>query len=345
MPGRHVSETDDKERDVTLRRIVVACAVALGAPPLMGQQAVGRPLSCFDIYPVTHRGTGGDDVIRGTKKDDVIAARGGDDVVIGRGGDDLICGGKGVDEIRGGGGRDALSGGTGGDRFKGGRGDDLVWFYYATKDVKADLAKGRARGEGADRLDSIERLTGSQQDDVLLGDGRANSLTGGHYCCQADDDRISGRGGDDYLTGSDGADVLRGGDGNDTAYGDGSESGSSDEIYGGDGDDVLVGDNAEEAGRADVIDGGEGADEIWGDNTFEDLYDGGGPDLLTGGGGDDTINGQDDDDTLDGGDGEDTLDGGDGSDSCTGETLANCEDAAGRRGVALAGSIRRRGTS
>lgn len=313
--------------------VFLTAALALGALILqLPAPARAQSGECLG-REVTERGTDGDDVLRGTPSIDVIAALGGDDVVIGRGDDDVLCGGNGRDVVRGGAGRDSMSGGGGPDRIDGGAGDDYVSFFHSRDPVRVDLSARSARGEGIDVVVSVIGVMGSVWDDVLLGDGRANSIGGGP-CCADDHDTIRGRGGKDLLGGADGRDEIRGGDGRDRIYGDGSPSADADRIFGGAGGDLLVGDNAEEAGGADVIDGGSGNDKIIGDNQAVYGGEGGGGDVLAGGGGDDTVAGQEGDDTLRGGDGDDVLDGGPGADQCTGgETTTACEesDASARR--------------
>jgi hypothetical protein len=79
--------------------------------------------------------------------------------------------------------------------------------------VRVDLANPApdgSKGE-ADRLVAIERLVGSDANDVLAGGEERDSLVGG-----PGDDRLRGRGGNDFLEGTSGNDALFGGDGRDT---------------------------------------------------------------------------------------------------------------------------------
>lgn len=67
----------------------------------------------------------------------------------------------------------------------------------------------------------IENVVGTQFDDVIIGDGNANTLDGltGNDLLKGGkgDDTLAGSGGDDVLNGGEGADVLDGGEGRDTA--------------------------------------------------------------------------------------------------------------------------------
>lgn len=130
-----------------------------------------------------------------------ISGTPGDDMITGTSGDDVICGLEGNDWIDGGAGNDVLNGGPGDDILIGGDGQDVATFETALEGVVADLSVGTASGEGSDLLSSVEGLTGSGHDDVLIGSAAANTL--------------SGLGGTDLLFGGGGADTLLGGDGED----------------------------------------------------------------------------------------------------------------------------------
>ncbi|MEJ7929782.1 peroxidase family protein [Ramlibacter sp. AN1015] len=207
--------------------------------------------------------------------------------------------------------------------------------------------------DGVDRLFNIERLQfadavvsnqaldifGTEGDDLLEGDGRA--------------DRIFGFGGNDILIGHAGNDLMEGGTGNDTLDGGSGRDtlrgqGGSDILLGGAGDDMLDGG----AGN-DTLDGGTGNDHMMGgagndiyvvdstgdivqeaENSGTDTirtalgayvlgehiehltftgagdFDGRGNDLnntITGGAGNDTLNGAGGTDRLVGGAGDDTY--------------------------------------
>src|SRR5262245_49121310 len=121
-------------------------------------------------------------------------------------GDDTIFGFGSADWIDGGGGNDIIIGGEGADHLFGGNGTDTASYMDSPVAVKVNLATGEAHGGTAegDILESIENLTGSFYNDVLIGDYHDNVL--------------SGSWGDDFLNGGAGADILNGGWGNDTAH-------------------------------------------------------------------------------------------------------------------------------
>ena len=117
-----------------------------------------------------------------------------------------------------------LHGGIGDDVLDGGDGVDTASYSNAAPDgargeitaggfggVTANLGTGGASGSfGADTLIGIENLIGSSGDDVLIGDGRRNSLSGG-----AGNDLLQGEGGGDILVLGEGSDTAQGGSGAD----------------------------------------------------------------------------------------------------------------------------------
>ena len=110
------------------------------------------------------------------------------DVLRGLGGNDLLFGGSG---------NDTLDGGAGADTLIGGPGMDAADYSSSTVGVNVNLLTGPGSGGDAqgDILGGIESLVGSTHDDVLTGDGAANTL--------------DGRSGNDTLTGGAGNDTAR----------------------------------------------------------------------------------------------------------------------------------------
>jgi Ca2+-binding RTX toxin-like protein len=98
--------------------------------------------------------------------------------------------------------------------------------------VNVNLGTGKASGDGADTLISIEDVIGSDGDDIIVGSTADNELTGGL--------------GDDNLSGGGGADILFAGTGDDT-------------VDAGDGDDIIIGGDG--AGNDKYI-GGAGTDTV-----------------------------------------------------------------------------------
>ncbi len=151
---------------------------------------------------------------------------GGADILRGGGGDDRIQGDffsgmsvvetglAGDDQLFGEDGADTLIGGAGDDLLDGGADLDTADFSGATLAMTVDLGAGTAVGEGSDSLVSIENVIGSDQNDLLTGDGQANVLRGG-----GGKDQLTGGAGDDQLQGDNGIDLLIGGTGSDRLTG------------------------------------------------------------------------------------------------------------------------------
>ena len=86
-------------------------------------------------------------------------------------------------------------------------------------------------GDTSNIVSTIENIKGGFGNDALVGDARANTITGNDG-----DDTLTGRDGDDTLDGGPGEDALNGGDGDDTLDGGPGE----DTLNGGDGNDTYV---------------------------------------------------------------------------------------------------------
>jgi Ca2+-binding RTX toxin-like protein len=123
------------------------------------------------------------------------------DILIGSTGADTLNGNTGADNLHGGAGNDMLIGGFGDDRLDGGSGIDTVSYARAAAPVNVNLAAGKSTGGEDDILVSIENVIGSEGNDILNGDSRANGLEGGE--------------GNDILRGGADRDVLAGGLGGD----------------------------------------------------------------------------------------------------------------------------------
>jgi Ca2+-binding RTX toxin-like protein len=202
--------------------------------------------------------------IRGTDLSDVILGSDNDETFIGRAGDDVIDGRGGWDRLR--------------------------FDRTGVRNVTVDLQAGTATGNWGDnpftyvidhldsqeerlvgtffsyRISNIERVVGSNGDDVLRGSGR--------------DERLEGRDGDDVLRGRGGDDRLEGGSGDDVfAFGPGHGHDRITDF--GSGDVILIEDlgvtKAQVLGATTVVDGddlridltsfGGGTILLWGDGT------------------------------------------------------------------------------
>ena len=244
-----------------------------------------------------------DDLVGGDDSDDIFAY-GGDDRLSGGANNDYLLGHAGNDQLFGGEGNDGLEGGLGADLLDGGGGTDTALYWNADAGVVASLAAGLGgAGEAAgDRYISIERLFGSNFDDVLEGDDGVNTIPGLNG-----DDLIRGLGGNDSLSGEGGNDTIYGGAGAD--YIDG-RAGFDYARY----DDSPAGVTVSLAAALNgaVADGGDAT----GDKLLEIEGVVGSPfaDSLTGNHLANDLQGGDGDDVLIGLRGNDALDGGEGSD-------------------------------
>ncbi|MBJ7448434.1 MAG: calcium-binding protein, partial [Brevundimonas sp.] len=123
-------------------------------------------------------------------------------------------GNSGANTIIGGAGDDVLRGRGGDDQLTGGAGLDTADYTQATSAilVRLDSVITLNDGEGGrDFLTGIENITGSQYNDVIVGDAGANVLTGG-----LGSDVLLGGAGDDILMGGQiQANQVQGGLGND----------------------------------------------------------------------------------------------------------------------------------
>lgn len=173
-------------------------------------------------------------------------------------------------------------------------------FSDAKAGVRLDLAEASVLVDGTKVVVNAAGAIGSDHNDVLLGDARANRLEG-----LAGNDRLSGREGNDVLIGGNGADRLDGGSG-------------ADRMAGGLGDDIY---HVDDAGDL-VIEGADGGidtvrsevDFVLGDHLERLYLAGSGAIAGTGNGLANILYGNDGDNMLSGGGGADKLEGGGGAD-------------------------------
>lgn len=158
----------------------------------------------------------GRDALRGIEF--LKGSNGGPNTLVGDRRTNVIWGGRARDRIRGGGGDDEIDGKGGDDDIDGGPGSDLLSFPDETEigDLKVgvdlDLLAGSATmGPHRDRVARIERVKGTEFDDLLRGDDGANLIDGG----TGGTDTVEGRGGNDRLQGY----RVDGGDGHDVCVG------------------------------------------------------------------------------------------------------------------------------
>lgn len=223
----------------------------------------------------TGSGGAGDDVLRATKSDDYgllrLTGEEGDDVLATKRGGELL-GGPGADRLDGGAEAATLDGGPGADRLLGGGGNDFlnpgpdddadlvdggggrdhVSFLGRKQRMRVDMADLRA--VGADRLRSIEDLTGGDAGDSLRGGPAAERLDGG-----GGSDKVRGGGGRDGLSGGQGDDDIAGGPGDDRI----SDWYGVDSFAGGSGDDRIDPWTFQEEPERERISCGSGRDVLF----------------------------------------------------------------------------------
>ncbi len=210
-----------------------------------------------------------------------------------------------IENARGGGGNDLIIANRAANRIDGGAGSDTV--SYETMDgrsggivvsIGADVfGAGAAAG---DRLISIENVTGTRSNDVIVGDGGNNTIDGG-------------AGGRDVMYGGRGIDTL--------SYASATESVVLN-LQNGRTGGASIGDvyydfeNIIGTGFEDTLDGNSGANKIWGgaggdriqgNNGNDDLYGEGGNDIIAGNSGDDRITGGAGGDRMTGDQGNDVF--------------------------------------
>jgi Ca2+-binding RTX toxin-like protein len=246
-------------------------------------------------------GSGDDQVLRGGGT--IRAGAGDDTILIARGNEFSVAPGTGDDLVR------AASTA----RRAGAEGTACVRFRAATGPVHVNLTRGRATGQGRDRLVNIGCVVGGRFNDVLIGTDRGNWIEGGGGL-----NLVRAGAGDDYVTGGERADEVYAGAGDDTVI----AGGGWDRLYGGPGGDLLAGSSAiggDVPGplrAGDYLDGGAGDDYLFGGSICE--YDVGpngvseqdAPNELFGRAGNDGLTGEGGNDRLDGGSGVDSGQGG-----------------------------------
>ncbi len=169
----------------------------------------------------------------------------GNDVLVGSNGASHLRGLAGNDLLSGMHGNDSLEGGVGADTLDGGSGRDTASYENATGSIGLRLFDTQFRTGDAvgDVLISIENITGSAFNDLIVGDTNDNVLRGG--------------GGNDSVYGGVGNDSLYGGDGNDVIEARFNRNNERSLIDGGNGNDTVL-----SSGGHDTISGGAGADTV-----------------------------------------------------------------------------------
>lgn len=256
-------------------------------------------------------GGGDDDYIDGGAGDDVLIGAGGNDIILGGAGNDTILGGNGADIMDGGAGLDTLTyAGSGAVKVKLAEGSTILIQSAATK-VTVDSVEYELGGNDAegDSVRNFENLTGSDFNDVLVGNALANRIEGG-----AGKDVIDGGAGNDTLLGGAGDDIIFGGAGDDVIEG----GAGADKLDGGAGINTLSYVSSTVGVAVELFGGAAGGGDAAGDlivfSSFQNIRGGSGTDFLVGTAGNNVLEGNGGNDTLVSLGGKDILDGGDGDD-------------------------------
>ncbi|MBX9847878.1 MAG: hypothetical protein K2X64_01190 [Rhodocyclaceae bacterium] len=224
--------------------------------------------------------------LTGSSFNDTLVGNAADNVLSGNDGDDTLIGLAGADTLRGGNGNDTASyadSTTGVTASLSSGVYNGIAFNAFSGGILNGGTSGSAGDAGGDLLISIENLTGSNNNDTLVGDSAANALSGG--------------GGDDVLQGMAGGDTLDGGTGTNTAS------------YANAGAAVVASLSTGTLGGVTFTSSGGG---ILNGGTSGTAGDAGGDTLiniqnLTGSGFNDTLSGNSSANVIDGGAGTDTV--------------------------------------
>ena len=223
-----------------------------------------------------------DDTMRGDGEANTFYGNNGNDTLLGLGGNDTLIGGFGLDQIMGNLGDDHLVGYGDNDTLQGDQGFDYAdySFEFGSSGVVVNLAERTARDtySATDTLVDIEGAVGSEHDDTMDGNGKANRFLGGPGADTlrggGGQDTLEGEADKDHLLGQGGGDTLKGGGGNDRLEG----GAQRDELLGEVGNDKLFGDAGNDTLDGgignDTHEGGAGGDRIVA-NAGRDVYDGG----------------------------------------------------------------------
>jgi len=161
-----------------------------------------------------------------------------------------------------------LIGGAGADSIQGNAGIDTADYRTSATAVDVDLTRSVQIGGDAagDILQGIENVIGTYNDDILIGDAGANTIS-----AFAGSDNVQGGAGNDFVIGGAGDDSVRGQAGNDRVFGDDGQ----DTLFGNDGNDILEGRNGN-----DFIKGDSGNDFLIGGDGVDSLIGGSGNDVF-----------------------------------------------------------------
>jgi 2',3'-cyclic-nucleotide 2'-phosphodiesterase (5'-nucleotidase family) len=153
----------------------------------------GADTGLGDIGTDVLQGGNGNDSLFGGDDADRLEGGTGTDTLSGDAGSDTLNGGDGADRLDGGTGNDSLSGGIGADTLIGGAGDDRFLFnelqdlIIETSGGGADTIIASVSMSNIDHIEALQiasgisgiTITGGAGDDMLIGNGLANTFVGG----------------------------------------------------------------------------------------------------------------------------------------------------------------------
>jgi Ca2+-binding RTX toxin-like protein len=148
--------------------------------------------------------------------------------IIGTAHNDLIIGNGEKHKLLGGAGDDTIIGGSGQEAMDGGDGIDTVAYALSGQGVSVSLGAGGGgvNDSQSDTWVNFENVVGSNYNDSLSGDGKANYISGG-----LGNDSLYGSGGDDTLDAGAGTDHMQGGEGSDVYYVDSAHDEAREQSY------------------------------------------------------------------------------------------------------------------
>ncbi|MBQ0819662.1 hypothetical protein KBI52_05435 [Microvirga sp. HBU67558] len=148
--------------------------------------------------------------------------------IIGTAHNDLIIGNGDKHVLSGGAGNDTIIGGSGQEIMDGGDGIDTVSYALSGQGVSVSLnaGGGGVNDSLSDTWVNFENVVGSNYNDSLTGDGKANYISGG-----LGNDSLYGSGGDDTLDAGAGTDHMQGGEGSDVYYVDNANDEAREQSY------------------------------------------------------------------------------------------------------------------
>jgi len=262
------------------------------------------------------QGSAVNDTLIAFSNNSILNGLAGNDILIGGMGDDQLIGGDGNDTVNAGAGADLIIGGDGlgNDNYNGGDGIDTVKYTSALAGIVVNLNTGFATTKATTTYTSLASANPTNLDTSHIGNDTLSNIEkiiAGNF-----NDVLIGNGADNTITGESGNDSIDGGLGSDTAVYQGNKSQYTisnnngtwtvtDSVSGRDGTDTLT--NVEKLQFLDTLFTLTSGSTITGTSRNDNLIGTSGNDLINGLAGNDTLNGGLGNDTMVGGTGNDTY--------------------------------------